>query len=160
MSSVGSFLEQRLVIGMTRRPAVSFQEQRITIEPARRPAVVFLLLVVCSCGRVMTGIAKVIVSFFRKGEEVAIERHRSRVPVDKEAHRGVSELKKHLTEFLGLKEPGGGGGGLLPYKRLMGMCRWMGSHFHNWIDYNGVAFSIQLLEWGRTFWDFWGEKLY
>lgn len=52
----------------------------------------------------MTGIAKVIVSFFRKGEEVAIERHRSRVPVDKEAHRGVSELKKHLTEFLGLKE--------------------------------------------------------
>nr|XP_058956146.1 uncharacterized protein LOC131783420 [Pocillopora verrucosa] len=46
----------------------------------------------------MTGIAKVIVSFFRKGEEVAIERHRSRVPVDKEAHRGVSELKKHLTE--------------------------------------------------------------
>ena len=22
-----------------------------------------------------------------------------------------------------------GGGGLLPYKRLMGMCRWMGSHF-------------------------------
>ena len=52
----------------------------------------------------MTGIAKVIVSFFRKGEEVAIERHRSRVPVDKEAHRGVSELKKHLAEFLGLKE--------------------------------------------------------
>ena len=51
----------------------------------------------------MTGIAKVIVSFFRKGEEVTIERHRSRVPVDKEAHRGVSELKKHLTEFLGLK---------------------------------------------------------
>ena len=52
----------------------------------------------------MTGIAKVIVSFFRKGEEVAIEHHRSRVLVDKEAHRGVSELKKHLTEFLGLKE--------------------------------------------------------
>ena len=34
-----------------------------------------------------------------------------------------------------------GAGGLLPYKRLMGMCRWMGSHFHDWIDYNGVAFS-------------------
>ena len=31
--------------------------------------------------------------------------------------------------------------GLFPYKRLMGMCRWMGSHFHDWIDYNGVAFS-------------------
>ena len=35
---------------------------------------------------------------------------------------------------------GGGGGGLLPDKRLMRMCRWMGSHFHDWIDYNGVAF--------------------
>ena len=22
------------------------------------------------------------------------------------------------------------------------MCRWMGSHFHDWIDYNGVAFSL------------------
>ena len=22
------------------------------------------------------------------------------------------------------------------------MCRWMGLHFHDWIDYNGVAFSI------------------
>ena len=35
-----------------------------------------------------------------------------------------------------------GGGGILPFKRLMGMCRWIGSHFHNWIDYNGIAFSI------------------
>ena len=33
-----------------------------------------------------------------------------------------------------LFNPWGGGGGLLPYKRLMGMCRWMGSHFHDWID--------------------------
>lgn len=33
-------------------------------------------------------IIKVIVSFFRKGEEVAIERHRSRVPVDKDKHAG------------------------------------------------------------------------
>ena len=38
------------------------------------------------------------------------------------------------------------------------MCRWMGSHFHDWIDYNGVAFSIELLEWGRTFSDFWGKR--
>ena len=51
------------------------------------------------------------------------------------------------------------GGGLLLYKRLMGMCRWMGWHFHDWIDYNGVAFSIELLEWGRTFSDFWGKKV-
>ena len=49
-----------------------------------------------------------------------------------------------------------GGGGVLPYNRLMGMCRWMASHFHDWIDYNGVAFSKELLEWGRTVSDFGG----
>ena len=27
----------------------------------------------------------------------------------------------------------------------------MGSHFHYWIDYNGVAFSFELLEWGCIF---------
>ena len=37
------------------------------------------------------------------------------------------------------------------------MCRWMGSHFHDWIDYNGVAFLIELLEWGRIFSGF-GDK--
>ena len=53
----------------------------------------------------MGGIMKVIVSFFfRKGEEVAIELHRSRVLVDKDNHIKVFEFKKHLTEFLGLKE--------------------------------------------------------
>ena len=31
------------------------------------------------------------------------------------------------------------------------MCCWIGSHLHVWIDYNGVEFSIELLEWGRTF---------
>ena len=25
-----------------------------------------------------------------------------------------------------------------------------GSHFHNWIDYNGVTFLVELLEWGST----------
>ena len=30
-------------------------------------------------------------------------------------------------------------GGVLPNKRLMGMCCWMGLHFLNWSDYNGVA---------------------
>ena len=35
----------------------------------------------------------------------------------------------------------------------------MGSHFHDWINYNGVAFSIELLEWGRTFSDVWGKKV-
>ena len=49
-----------------------------------------------------------------------------------------------------------GGWVVLPYRRVMGMSRLMGSHFHDWIDYNGVAFSIELLEWGRTFPDFGG----
>ena len=52
-----------------------------------------------------------------------------------------------------------GGVVVLPYESPMGMCRWMGSHFHDWIDYNGVAFSTELLEWGRTFSDFWGQKV-
>ena len=46
---------------------------------------------------------------------------------------------------------------VLPYKRLMRMCHWIGSHFHDWIDYNGVALSIEVLESGRTFSDFWGK---
>ena len=37
------------------------------------------------------------------------------------------------------------------------MCRWMGSHFHNWSDYNGVVFSTELREWGRKFSDFGGK---
>ena len=44
-------------------------------------------------------------------------------------------------------------GGVLPSKRLLGMCRWMGSHFHNWTDYNGLIFLVELLEWGLEFWD-------
>ena len=38
------------------------------------------------------------------------------------------------------------------------MCGWMESHFHDWIDYNGVAFSIELLQWGRTFSDLLGVR--
>ena len=30
-------------------------------------------------------------------------------------------------------------GGVLASSRLMLMCRWMGSHFHDWLDYYGVA---------------------
>jgi len=35
----------------------------------------------------------------------------------------------------------------------------MGWHFHDWIDYNGVAFSIALLEWGRTVGHFGDQKI-
>ena len=59
-------------------------------------------------------------------------------------------------KVFGMEASMGWGGGVLPYKRLLGMCCWMGSHFHDWNDYNGVAFSIELIEWGRTFSDFWG----
>ena len=50
------------------------------------------------------------------------------------------------------------GGGVLPSKRLLGMFRCMGSHFHNWTDYNGVTFVVELLEWIAHFRDFWGKK--
>ena len=53
-----------------------------------------------------------------------------------------------------------GGGGALPYKRLVGICRWMGSHFHDWIDYHGVGFSIVLLEWVAQFLIFWVLHIY
>ena len=46
------------------------------------------------------------------------------------------------------------GGVVLPHRKLMGMCRWMGSHFHDWIDYNGLHFQYLLLQWGRTYLDF------
>ena len=69
---------------------------------------------------------------------------------------GKSSSSTQAESFLSLirVDPGGG---VLPYKRLIGMCRWMGSHFHDWSDYNGVAFLIDLLEWGRKFSDFGGK---
>ena len=48
------------------------------------------------------------------------------------------------------------GGWELPSNRVMGMCRWIGSHFHDWIDNNGVAFLVELLKWGRTLSGFFG----
>ena len=51
-----------------------------------------------------------------------------------------------------------GGGGVLPDKRLMMMCRWMGSHFHDWIDYNGVAFSESFFRMGSQIFCFLGVR--
>ena len=31
---------------------------------------------------------------------------------------------------------------LLPSNRLIAMCHWIGSHFLDWIGYNGVVFSM------------------
>ena len=60
----------------------------------------------------------------------------------------ISQMKD-ASRVRGNSSPGREG--VLPYKRLIGMCCWMGSHFHDWIDYNGAAFSKELLEWGHTF---------
>ena len=38
------------------------------------------------------------------------------------------------------------------------MCCWMGSHFHDGIDYNRAVFSRELLELGRTVSGFWGTE--
>ena len=37
--------------------------------------------------------------------------------------------------------------------------RWGCAAGRGRIDYNGVAFSMALLEWGRTFSDFWSKKV-
>lgn len=37
----------------------------------------------------------------------------------------------------------GGGGGLSSYK-LVGLCRWIESHFRVWIEKNVPVFSIEL----------------
>ena len=39
------------------------------------------------------------------------------------------------------------------------MCHWLGPHFHDWIDSNGVAFSIELLEWVAHFRTFCGKTV-
>ena len=52
----------------------------------------------------------------------------------------------HLDKYVPHPVAGGEGGRALPSNRLMGMCRWMGSHFYHWIDYHeGIAFSAELL---------------
>ena len=60
------------------------------------------------------------------------------------------KIQNLTLEYLLLPQcdpPGGG----LPSNRPIGMRCWMGSHFQGWIDYNGIAFSLALLEWDRTF---------
>ena len=42
--------------------------------------------------------------------------------------------------------PVGGGGGVTPLQEA-----------NREVPLEGVAFSIDLLEWGRKFWDFWGK---
>ena len=64
-----------------------------------------------------------------------------------------------LISFLSIFWFGLAGGGALPSNRLIGMCCWMGWHFYDWIDYKGVVFSIELLEWGAHCQDFGGKNV-
>ena len=56
---------------------------------------------------------------------------------------GISNSRLIIDSCNWPEAPEGAGvcvwGGVLPYKRLMGMCRCMGSNFHHWIDYDGVT---------------------
>ena len=54
-----------------------------------------------------------------------------------------NRTKLHFDELKSLFSTPGGG--VLPSKRLLGICHWMGSHFHNWTNYNGVTFLVELL---------------
>ena len=49
------------------------------------------------------------------------------------------------------------GGGVLPCKRLMGMCRWIGSHFHHWVTIMGSHFNIVTRVGVAHFRIFWGK---
>ena len=73
----------------------------------------------------------------------------------KHKHLPLRDVK--LLSRDSIYKAGGGGAGFLYYKRVLGICRWTGSQFHDWSDYNGVTFSKELLELGRKFSDFWGK---
>ena len=91
-------------------------------------------------------------------ENINNKRNRNRNHFMNCTMRGRGGRKRRWINYNMDKSWGGGGGGVLPYKRLMGMCRWMGSHFHDWIDCNGVAFSIEFTRMVHTFSDFSGVR--
>ena len=64
-----------------------------------------------------------------------------------------------LTRCMNWKLTPPRGGGILPDKRLMGMCSWMGSHFHDWSDYNGVA-HFRIFCGRKTVLRIYGEQAY
>ena len=55
-------------------------------------------------------------------------------------------LERYVGLFGSFTKPLGGWG-LLLSNRLLEMCCWMESHFHDWIYYSEVVFSIKLLKW-------------
>ena len=66
------------------------------------------------------------------------------------------EVRKIGLQFEASDHGGWGRGG---YFLIMGISRWIQSHFHDWFEYNGVTFSIQVLEWSRTLSEFQGKTV-
>ena len=53
----------------------------------------------------MSSIVKVIISIYRIGEPKTIERYKARISVTEDSlKQGIDNFKKHLADFLGLKE--------------------------------------------------------
>ena len=52
----------------------------------------------------------------------------------------------------------GGLGGVLPSSRLMGMYRWMGSHFHDWIDHYVSLCFIRVTRMASHNFRIWGGQ--
>ena len=63
--------------------------------------------------------------------------------------KGLEPRLRQLIYSSNLIFPGGGGG-TLPINGLMGMCRWMGSHFHDRTDYNWPCSKLAG-DWVRTY---------
>ena len=51
------------------------------------------------------------------------------------------------------------GWGVLPSSRLVGMCCWIGPHFHDWIDYYGLHFYKRYWNGVAHFQDFGAQKI-
>ena len=52
--------------------------------------------------------------------------------------------------------PGGVRAGVPPHKKLVGTFRWMGSHFHDRIDYNGGHIFNRVTRMGSHIFGFLG----
>ena len=53
----------------------------------------------------------------------------------------ILHLDKSSSPQFGTRVSPQAPGGVLPSNGLLGMCCWMGLHFHDLTDYNGVVFS-------------------
>ena len=47
--------------------------------------------------------------------------------------------------------------GVFPNDRLMGICRWIRSHFTDWFDRNGVTLSTKVSRMGLHIIGIWGK---